>query len=319
MGTAHPTLGNYVIFGYAYGEANSNFAMSSKIKQILKPHIKDLGGFQARRILPNQTQSMVGSFIFFDHLGPAIFAPGKGVDVRPHPHINLATVTYLFEGVLLHRDSLGYVQEIRPGEVNWMTAGKGIVHSERTPENTRNQEATLHAIQTWIALPDEYEEVPPSFHHYPANNLPQWNSNGASVTLIAGEACGYKSPVKIFSPMLYLDVQLSPNAQFILNSEYSEQAIYCVTPGISVDGEAIEQHTLAILRQGDSVEITSNAEARCVIIGGEPVGQRKKWWNFVSSRPERIEQAKLDWKEGRFDKVPEEMEFIPLPDESFVE
>ncbi|BAZ41464.1 pirin domain-containing protein [Calothrix sp. NIES-4101] len=293
--------------------------MSSKIEKRIQPHIKELGGFQARRLLPNQSQAMVGSFIFFDHLGPATFPPGKGVDVRPHPHINLATVTYLFEGVLLHRDSLGFVQEIRPGEVNWMTAGSGIVHSERTPENTRTHEATLHAIQTWIALPEEYEEVPPSFHHYPATTLPQWNSNGSFVTLIAGKACGYESPVKVFSPMLYLDVKFDSNASFILDPEYSDRAIYTVTPGIVIDGEAIEQHSLIILKPGDSVEISSNSAARCVIIGGEPVGQRQKWWNFVSSSRERIEQAKLDWKEGRFDTVPTETEFIPLPDESFLE
>jgi redox-sensitive bicupin YhaK (pirin superfamily) len=293
--------------------------MSNNIEQIIIPHIKDLGGFQARRLLPNKNQPMVGSFIFFDHLGPATFPPGKGVDVRPHPHINLVTVTYLFEGALLHRDSLGFVQEIRPGEVNWMTAGSGIVHSERTPENIRTQEATLHAIQTWIALPEAYEEVSPSFHHYSASSLPQWNSNGTSVTLIAGKACGYESPVKIFSPMLYLDVKFDPNASFTLNSEYREQAIYSVTPGIAIDGEPIEQHSLIILKPGDSVEITSNAEARCIVIGGEPVGKRYKWWNFVSSRLERIEQAKIDWKEGRFDQVAEETEFIPLPDDSFVE
>jgi redox-sensitive bicupin YhaK (pirin superfamily) len=293
--------------------------MSGKIQLLLKPHIKDLGGFEARRILPNKIQPMVGPFIFFDHLGPATFQPGFGVDVRPHPHINLATVTYLFEGVLLHCDSLGYVQEIIPGEVNWMTAGSGIVHSERTPAHARSSLSTLHAIQTWIALPDEYEEVNPSFHHHPANCLPAWNSNGASITLIAGEAYGRKSPVTTFSPMLYLDVQLAPNAQFTLNSEYSQQAIYSVTQGISIDGEPMEQHSMGIINPGDTVEIIANIEARCVIIGGEPVGKRQKWWNFVSSRSERIEQAKIDWKEGRFDKVPTETEFIPLPDASLVE
>ncbi len=293
--------------------------MSSQISQMLIPHIKDLGGFAARRLLPNQYRSMVGPFIFFDHLGPATFPPGKGVDVRPHPHINLATVTYLFAGVLLHRDSLGSVQEILPGEVNWMTAGRGIVHSERTPTNARNGESILHAIQTWIALPDEYEEVSPSFKHYAADSLPIWNRDGASITLIAGEVDGYKSPVVTFSPMMYLDVILKPDGKFVLGSEYREQGIYSVTEGIKINGESIEQHRLVMVQPGDGVEITSSMEARCVIIGGEPIGKRYKWWNFVSSSPSRIEQAKSDWQQGRFDKVPGETEFIPLPDESFVE
>ncbi|GAB1539279.1 pirin family protein [Scytonema sp. NUACC21] len=287
----------------------------SSISQLLEPHIKDLGGFQARRSLPHDNRQMVGPFIFFDHLGPAVFSPGKGVDVRPHPHINLATVTYLFEGVLLHRDSLGCVQEIYPGAVNWMTAGRGIVHSERTPESTRNQEATLHAIQTWVALPDEYEETEPWFRHYPGQDLPIWNENGVSITLIAGKAYGRSSPVQTFSPILYLDVLLPPGTQFVLPDDYSERAIYSVTEGLSVDGEPLEQHRLAVLTSGRCVEIASKAQARCVVIGGESVGLRHKWWNFVSSRPERIEQAKRDWKEGRFGQVPEETEFIPLPED----
>jgi redox-sensitive bicupin YhaK (pirin superfamily) len=262
---------------------------------------------------------MVGPFIFFDHLGPATFPPGNGVDVRPHPHINLATVTYLFTGVLLHRDSLGSVQEIRPGEVNWMTAGKGIVHSERTPLRDRTQSLQLHGIQTWIALPDEYEEVDPAFEHYAADSLPIWQGDGASVTLIAGEFAGYKSPVVTFSPMVYLDVILEIAGKFVLSSEYSEQAIYSVTEGIKINGESLEQHRLLVIEPGNVVEITSTVGARCVIIGGEPIGKRYKWWNFVSSRRDRIEQAKSDWQQDKFDRVPEETEFIPLPDASFTE
>lgn len=200
---------------YTRKYCNGTLALSSHIQQLISPHTKDLGGFKARRSLPQETRALVGPFIFFDHLGPATFPPGKGVDVRPHPHINLATVTYLFEGSLMHRDSLGSVQEILPGAVNWMTAGSGIVHSERSPEHTRDKTETLHAIQTWIALPAADEETEPSFHHYAATNLPQWEATGATIKLIAGNACDRTSPVRTHSPMLYLDIQLSPNGRVI--------------------------------------------------------------------------------------------------------
>ncbi len=286
----------------------------SPIEQRLEPHIQDLGGFKARRALPQDDRTLVGPFIFFDHLGPATFPPGKGVDVRPHPHINLATVTYLFEGSLMHRDSLGTVQEIRPGAVNWMTAGKGISHSERSPESTRDQTVTLHAIQTWVALPESDEEVDPSFYHYASDEMPQWQENGATVKLIAGKANGHRSPVQVYSPTLYLDVQLEAGGAFEVAADYSERAIYSVTAGLSVAGEALEQHRLAVLRAGEAVTIEASAAARCVVIGGEPVGDRIKWWNFVSSRPERIEQAKRDWRSKEFVQVPDDDEFIPLPE-----
>jgi redox-sensitive bicupin YhaK (pirin superfamily) len=196
-----------------------------------------------------------------------------------------------------------------------MTAGRGIVHSERTPDYVRSEEAILHGIQTWVALPDEHEETDPWFRHHPATDLPRWEEEGVSFTLIAGEAYDRKSPVETFSPMIYLDIQLTPGAQFILPGNYAEQAIYSVTPGIQVDGVPLEQHRLAVLTSGASVTIASDRTARCVIVGGTPVGERHKWWNFVSSRPERIEQAKQDWREGRFEKVPDETEFIPLPEE----
>jgi redox-sensitive bicupin YhaK (pirin superfamily) len=288
--------------------------MPDSIHKIIEPEIKDLGGFEVRRILPQETQQMVGPFIFFDHLGPAVFPPGKGVDVRPHPHIGLATVTYLFEGVLLHRDSLDTVQEIHAGAVNWMTAGHGIVHSERTPDPVRTQESTLHGIQTWVALPTEAEETDPWFRHYKAEDLPIWESNGVSFKLIAGQAYGYSSPVQTFSPIIYLDVSLSPNSQFILSADYSERAIYSIAAGLSVDGAPIEPHRLAILTPEKSVAILAQTATRCIIIGGDPVGERHKWWNFVSSRPERIEQAKADWQGRRFAEVPLETEFIPLPE-----
>jgi redox-sensitive bicupin YhaK (pirin superfamily) len=202
---------------------------------------------------------MVGPFIFFDHPGPAQFAPGQGVDVRPHPHINLATVTYLFEGALLHRDSLGYVQEIHPGAVNWMTAGKGISHSERTPDAERAAGHTLHGIQTWVALPDEAEEIEPSFHHHPAAEIPTWEVDGVKVTLIAGEAYGHVSPVKSLSPILYLNIQFPTGGTFVLNAEYSERAVYPLTAGITVAGTTLEPYRMAILHPGQSVEITAGA------------------------------------------------------------
>ena len=288
----------------------------SSVTQLLTPHIQDLGGFNARRSLPHDELMMVGPFIFFDHLGPAVFPPGKGVDVRPHPHINLATVTYLFEGVLLHRDSLGYVQEIHPGAVNWMTAGRGIVHSERSPQSDRDLESTLHAIQTWVALPEEDEETEPSFSHYPPEDIPTWTENGVTISLIAGETMGKISPVKSLSPIIYLDLVFSPESNFRLPPEYSERAIYSATEGIVIDGEKLEQHQLAVLSPEKEITISAEIQARCMIIGGEPVGKRHKWWNFVSSSLERIEQAKQDWRAGKFDIVPGETEFIPLPEEA---
>ncbi|MCU0541521.1 MAG: pirin family protein [Oscillatoriaceae cyanobacterium Prado104] len=288
--------------------------MTHSIQHLIEPHIQDLGGFQARRLLPSDVLTTVGPFIFFDHLGPAVFPPGKGVDVRPHPHINLATVTYLFDGVLLHRDSVGSVQEIHPGAVNWMTAGRGIVHSERSPQD-RAKKAILHGIQTWVALPDEHEETEPWFRHHPATDLPVWEEAGVSFTLIAGEAFDRASPVQTFSPIIYLDAKLAPGKQFTLPGFYSELAIYSVTEGISIDALPLEQHRLAVLNSGASVNISANSNARCMVVGGEPVGKRYKWWNFVSSSLDRIEQAKQDWVQGKFDRVPEETEFIPLPEE----
>lgn len=288
--------------------------MTRSIQTTIQPHVQDLGGFSARRLLPSDERTMVGPFIFFDHLGPADFPPGKGVDVRPHPHINLATVTYLFEGALLHRDSLGTIQEIRPGEVNWMTAGQGISHSERSPERDRSSQSILHGIQTWVALPEATEETDPWFRHHAATDIPTWETDGATVKLIAGEAYGYTSPVKTLSPILYLDVQFATGGTFTLKTDYSERAVYSVTDGLMVDGQPIEQHRLVILEPDQAVDITADS-GRAIVIGGEPLGTRHKWWNFVSSREGRIEQAKQDWKGGKFGQVPEETEFIPLPED----
>ncbi|MBD2565165.1 MULTISPECIES: pirin family protein [Nostoc] len=284
------------------------------ILQLIEPEIKNLGGSFARRSLPYPNRQMVGPFIFFDHLGPSVMPPNQGIDVRPHPHINLATVTYLFDGALMHRDSLGTVQEIKPGAVNWMTAGKGIVHSERSPDSDRHKETTIHGIQTWVALPVENEETDPKFIHYPAETLPTWEENGVVIKLIAGQIFGYTSPVEFFSPILYLDGVLSANAHFTIPTDYSERAVYSVTEGLRINDEPIEQYRLAILEPGDQISVSATAPARCIVIGGEPLGKRYKWWNFVSSRPERIEQAKADWRNSRFATVPDETEFIPLPE-----
>ena len=287
------------------------------IQQIITPEKHDLGGFSVHRSLPSDTLKMVGPFIFFDHLGPAIFPAGKGVDVRPHPHINLATVTYLFEGSLLHRDSLGTVQEIIPGEVNWMTAGKGVVHSERSPESFREKESTLHAIQTWVALPEAAEEAEPSFSHYPATDLPKWIQTGTCATLIAGSYQSHQSPVKTYSATLYLALVFTKGSQFQLAPiDGIERAIYSVTPGLFVNGKPLEPRRLAVLAPDESVDISAEAEAKAMIIGGAPVGDRTKYWNFVSSRSARIEQAERDWQDRRFPTVPGETEFIPLPDNS---
>jgi redox-sensitive bicupin YhaK (pirin superfamily) len=303
-----------VAFYRSYSFPLDKLSMSSKILRQLTPHLQDLGGFTARRLLPNDDCPMVGPFIFFDHLGPATFPPGKGVDVRPHPHINLATVTYLFEGALMHRDSLGSVQEIRPGAVNWMTAGRGIVHSERSPDADRETTSTLHAIQTWVALPSDQEETEPTFYHHPADSLPQWQDQGVTLTLIAGTAYGQTSPVQASSPILYLDLVLSAGSRVILPTEYSERAVYSMTSGLQLDGLSLEPHHLTVLAADASITLTTDVGARCVVVGGEPVGPRQKWWNFVSSRPERIEQAKRDWQTGGFGTVPGETEVIPLPE-----
>ena len=285
------------------------------IQQIIIPEKHDLGGFSVQRSLPQPDRNMVGPFIFFDHLGPAVFPPGKGVDVRPHPHINLATVTFLFEGSLLHRDSLGVVQEILPGEVNWMTAGKGVVHSERSPDDFREKESTLHAIQTWVALPESAEETAPDFSHYAEADLPKWTTHGTTATLIAGKFQDYASPVQTYSPTLYLALTLTPESQFHIPPQAAQElAIYTVSTELCINGEPVEQHRLIVLDSEVATEISAAEDARCMVVGVEARWKRGKYWNFVSSRPERIETAKEDWKNQQFPTVPGETEFIPLPD-----
>jgi redox-sensitive bicupin YhaK (pirin superfamily) len=283
---------------------------------VLTPRPRDIGAFEVRRVLPSARRRMVGPFIFFDQMGPKVFKPGDAVDVRPHPHIGLATVTYLFDGEIMHRDSLGSAQVIRPGAVNWMTAGRGIVHSERTPEDRRAGGEKLYGIQTWIALPKAHEEAPPAFVHHAADTLPKVADGGAQVVVIAGEAWGYRSPVAVFSETLYADVRLDAGARLQLPRDVDERAIYVLDGAVQVAGESFPSSTLAAFRKGDDVVIEAEAPCHLVVIGGATMdGPRHIWWNLVSSSQDRIEQAKLDWKNGRFPKVPgDETEFIPLPE-----
>jgi redox-sensitive bicupin YhaK (pirin superfamily) len=256
---------------------------------------------------------MVGPFVFLDHMGPAIFPPGQGIAVRPHPHIGLATITYLFEGEIMHRDSLGIVQRIQAGAVNLMTAGRGIVHSERATEDLAVT-SRLHGIQSWLALPLELEETAPAFVHYPAGALPQVALGDATVRVIMGEAYGARSPVTTYSPTLYLEARLPPGAELALPTDASERAVYVAEGVIGIAGREYAEGKLAVARSGAGVRLRAASSSRVMVVGGEPLGPRHIWWNFVSSSKERIEQAKRDWAGGRFDKVPGDDEFIPLPE-----
>jgi len=286
------------------------------VRSVIIPKAKDLGGFEVRRVLPAIEARSIGPFIFFDHMGPATFPAGEGIDVRPHPHIGLSTLTWLFDGSLMHRDSLGSAREIRPGEVNWMTAGSGIVHSERSPEHFRAAEARIEGIQTWHALPPEDEEIDPSFEHYSADDIPVVDNGGVRVALIAGGAFGMVSPVTVYSDTLYADVRISPGAQFGVPGGPQERALYVVSGDIEIGGQRFGARQMLVLTEGETPSVTSAEGAHLMVIGGAPIGPRKLWWNLVSSRPERVEQAKSDWTEGRFAKVPgDEDEFIPLPED----
>ncbi len=274
---------------------------------------KDLGGgFVVRRLLPAAKRAAVGPFVFFDHFGPITARPGDQHDVRPHPHIGLATVTYLFEGAMMHRDSTGVVQRIEPGAINWMSAGRGIVHSERTPEELRQQVRRSHGLQLWLALPADAEESPPSFAHTAAADIPRVSVGGADVRLLVGSAFGLQSPVLTTSPTLYLDIHLAAGDAFPLPLA-AERALYVVEGDVALEGEPVPAHTMAVLAADDEPMLSANGPARAVLIGGEPLGPRFMWWNFVSTRKERIMQAADDWQAGRFAGVPGESEFIPLP------
>ena len=285
------------------------------IETIVIPRSRDLGSFSVRRALPSTERRMVGPFVFFDQMGPSEFLLGQGMDVRPHPHIGLSTVTYLFEGEVMHRDSLGTELAIMPGELNWMTAGRGITHSERTRTSLRTGGAHLFGIQAWVALSSRDEEVDPGFAHYDAAALPPIAGEGKQVRLIAGSMLGVASPVRTSSPMFYADVSLDPGASFPLDAVHQERAIYTVQGDIEIAGDVFGPGQLLVFRPGDAITIRARGSVRFMALGGEPMdGPRHLWWNFVSSRPERIEQAKADWRAGRFDSVPGEHEFIPLPE-----
>jgi redox-sensitive bicupin YhaK (pirin superfamily) len=259
---------------------------------------------------------MVGPFIFLDHMGPAHFAAKQGIDVRPHPHIGLATVTYLFSGEVSHRDTLGSAQTIVPGDVNWMTAGRGIAHSERTTAEERTHEHDVHGLQSWIALPKEYEENPPEFHHHAGASLPEFDVSGASLKLIAGNAFGHKAPVKIYSPLFYLEAKMPAGGQFTLPADYRERALYLIDGRLNIAGTIVERRTMPVFSARDTVTITAETPSHFMLLGGEPLPeQRFIWWNFVSTSEDRIAQAKDDWKAGRFGMIAgDDKEFIPLPE-----
>ena len=286
------------------------------LELVIVPRTRDLGdGFAVRRALPHGRRQMVGPFIFFDHFGPVQFVSGKGMDVRPHPHIGLATVTYLFDGSIMHRDSEGNIQEIQPGAMNLMTAGRGIAHSERTPDAQRASGQMMLGLQSWIALPNDKEEIAPSFQHYGAASLPTVQDKGFRARIIAGRSFGATSPVEMVSPWFYVEVALEAGMSVPLDADHEERAIYIVDGEIEIAGDRYEAPQLLIFRPGDRITVRSTKPARMMFLGGDALeGPRHIWWNFVSSSKERIEQAKQDWKTGRFAPVPNEHEFIPLPE-----
>lgn len=289
--------------------------MSGPNHQILRAKPRDIGGFAVRRVLPAWPTQMVGPFIFFDHMGPAALAPGNGLDVRPHPHIGLETVTYLFDGALTHRDSLGSVQDIRPGDINWMTAGSGIAHSERTPLALRANVARVHGIQVWVALPRAFEEAPPAFKHYPAATLPVIEHDGVTARVLAGSAFGASSPVHTLAQTLYVAIEMARGAHVAIAADYAERALYVAQGAVHIDDQPLETGELAVLAAGEVANVVADNTAKLMLLGGGPLdGERFIWWNFVSSSRERIEQAKGDWRDARFAAVPGETERIPLPE-----
>lgn len=285
------------------------------IDDVIEGKRKDLGGFEVARILPHARRRTVGPFVFLDHMGPAEFAPGMGLDVRPHPHIGLSTLTYLFDGEFVHRDSLGCTQPVRPGEVNWMTAGSGIVHSERTGPDVRAAGGAMHGLQAWIALPEEDAEIDPAFDHYEAADLPTFEEGGVWGRLIAGAAQGERSPVKVRSPMFYLHWEMQAGARAAAPDGCPERAVYVAAGAVEVNGQAFGPGRLVVLAAGDRPVVTALEPSTVACLGGESVGQPIVWWNLVSHSRDRIEQAKADWAAGRMTLPPDDdAEFIPLPD-----
>lgn len=291
-------------------------ASCDAIEDIIVPRARDLGGFEVRRALPSPRRQMIGPFIFFDQMGPAELARGQGLDVRPHPHIGLATATYLFDGEVLHRDSIGTALAIEPGALNLMTAGRGIVHSERTPPGMRAQGAALHGIQSWLALPKSLEEGEPGFRHYASGELPRLEAEGKRLRLILGDLYGERSPATFPHEAFYAEAVLAPGAVLPLDAGHEERAVYIVSGAIDIAGQEHETQRLLVFRPGDRISILATRQTRLMLMGGEPMdGPRHIWWNFVSSDPERIAAAKEDWRQGRFAAVPgDEEEVTPLPD-----
>jgi len=285
------------------------------IETIIIPNARDIGNFEVRRALPTARRRLVGPFIFFDRMGPAILRAGQAVDVKPHPHIGLATVTYLFDGRIRHRDSLGTEMVIEPGDLNLMTAGRGIVHSERSPEEMRGGDMSISGLQTWLALPDGQEEVAPLFEHTLASELPQIDAEGVSGRLIIGAFNGYRSPVRTASDTLYADLTLAPGAKLRIPADAEERAIYTLSGEVDIMGDVFPPDRLLAFRPGDEIVLSSPRGAHFMLFGGASLGSKRYiWWNFVSSSQERIEQAKEEWRTGKFDIVPgDEEEFVPLP------
>jgi redox-sensitive bicupin YhaK (pirin superfamily) len=291
-------------------------AESASVELVLEARPRDLGGFSVRRALPAGARRLVGPCIFFDHFGPVRLPPGTGFDVRPHPHIALATVTYLFEGEIVHRDNLGSLQAIRPGDINWMLAGRGIAHSERSSPEKRRDGQSLHGIQSWVALPRAAEEAEPSFAHHGAATIPQVRQPGVVLDVLAGTAYGRQSPVNVLSPTLYAHARLEDGARLPVDDQHPERAVYVVEGAVRCDGRRFEVGTMVVLRPGASVTLDAEGPTRIMLVGGAPLdGERHVWWNFVASSPEQIERAKADWKAGRFPSIPgDDQEFIPLPE-----
>lgn len=296
--------------------ASGDVTACTFLETVIVPRARDLGGFEVRRALPAIERRMIGPFAFLDQMGPAVFEAGKGIDVRPHPHINLATVTYLYAGEIFHRDTLGSAQAIRPGDLNWMSAGRGIAHSERTAADVRAAGSPLFGLQAWVALPADKEESAPSFAHYAKAELPFIEDHGIDVRVIAGSLYGKRSPAVVLSDLFYADVQLVSGASVPLDPEYEERGLYLSEGEIEIAGDRFESGRLLVFKPGDSITIKAVRPSRFMLLGGATLdGPRHMWWNFVSSRKDRIEQAKEDWKAGRFGGVPgDDREFIPLPD-----
>jgi hypothetical protein len=283
--------------------------------RLVAPRVHDIGGFEVRRAVPSIQARSVGPFVFVDHMGPASFAPGHGIDVRPHPHIGLATVTFLWQGRLRHRDTLGTIRDIGPGDVNWMTAGRGIAHSERSPQAERVDHAPLHGMQTWVALPKSDEEVAPEFYHHAAATLPHWDQHGARLRVIAGRAWGRESPVRVYSDTFNVALDLAPEAELAIDDSAVERALYILDGQAQLDGSDVPMRHLIVLERGTRPVLRAKTPLKAMLVGGEPLdGPRHLWWNFVSSSKERIEQAKQDWREGRFGHIAGDPEFIPLPE-----